>query len=131
MNQKNIEQAMRIIGGRRCTTPEHLHRRMNSAFGGAGLSRHFFSFRVAGELVVWFEVWCNNEGVIADKNKIALEVASLGFRIAFLPTYLSVREIGQRRPCLVTPVETKLDLKMIANQLEATRHLGVTKEQTR
>jgi len=128
MNQKSIEQPMRIIGGRRCTIPEHLHHRMNSAYG---LSRHFFSFRVAGELVVWFEVWCNNEGVIADKNKIALEVASLGFRIAFLPTYLSVRGIGQRRPCLVTPVETKLDLKMIADQLEATRHLGVTKEQTR
>jgi hypothetical protein len=129
MNHGDIKRAMRIIGGRQCLIPEYLRRRMGVALSGAGLSKHFFSFRFAGQLVVWFEVWCNNEGVIADKNKRALEVAALGFRVAFLPTYLTVRDVGQRRPCLVTPIESNLDLKLIARRLETAGYVGPNMEQ--
>lgn len=129
MNHESIKQAMRIIGGRQCQLPEHIRRRMGSALSGAGLSRHFFTFRVLGQLVVWFEVWCNNEGVIADKNKRAREMADLGFKVAFLPTHFTVRDVGQRRPCLVTPIESRLDLKLIAEQLETAGYVGPKVEQ--
>jgi hypothetical protein len=124
MNRGSISQAMRIVGGRSCPLPEHLRRRMGSALSGAGLSKHFFSFRAAGALVVWFEVWCNSESVIADKNERARELAGLGFRVAFFPTRFTVRDVGQRRPCLVTPIESSLDLKLIAAQLEAAGYVG-------
>lgn len=124
MNQESINGTMRIIGGRRCSIPEYLRRRMGVELSGAGLSKHSFAFRVAGQLVVWFEVWCNNESVIADKNKQSRQIAALGFRVAFLPTHLTVRDFGQRRPCLITPIESNLDLKQIAQQLETAGYVG-------
>lgn len=129
MNHESIKQAMRIIGGRQCQLPEHIRRRMEGAMSGAGLSKHFFSFRVSGQLVVWFEVWCNNEGVISDKNGRARELAALGFKVSFFPTNLTVRDVGQRRPCLVTPIESRLDLRLIAERLETAGYVGPKMEQ--
>lgn len=130
MNHEKIQQVLRILDGRSYSIPEHLRRRMGGALSGTGLSKHFFSFRVAGALVVWFEVWCDNEGVIADKDERARELATLGFRVAFLPTRLTIRDVGQRRPCLVTPIESRLNLKLIAEQLETAGYVGPKMEQS-
>jgi len=120
MHRDNIKRVLRIIGGRMCIKPEYLHCRME----GIELSKHSFTFRVKGKLVVWFEVWCNHEGVIESKNKEALEIAARGFKVAFLSTCLSVREVGERRPCLITPIEKSFDLKLIAEQLKAVGYIG-------
>lgn len=120
MDHAKIKQVMYLIGGRSCMKPEYLRRRME----GIELSKHSFTFRVEGKLVVWFEVWSNHAGVIDSKYKEALEISKRGFKVAFLPTYLSVRKVGQRRPCLITPIEKSFDLKLIAEHLKTAGYVG-------
>ena len=121
MNRESIKLVLSTVGARKCKIPEHIFHRINSSFA---LSRHYFSFRVRGEVVVWFEVWCNNEGVISHIDDHARKVAAKGFKVLFLPTQFSVRDVGQRRPCLITPIETQRQLKRIAELLVTSRSNG-------
>jgi len=128
MNNQYIKKIMHVIGGKRCQTPRHIYERAPGVFGSSCLSKHSFTFRVSGSFVGWFEVWCNNSQVIANKNAIAHDLAARGFRVIFLPTRFSVRLVGERRPCLVTPIEGNANLQNIGQQLEAADYIGLQME---
>lgn len=124
MNNESIKEVMHILGGRRTQIPRYINERAPVLFNTSHLSRHSFTFRVDGTLIGWFEVWCDHEAVIAYKNTVALEIARLGFGVCFLSTRFSVRDVGKRRPCLVTPIESGADLQEIQRQLEVAGYTG-------
>ncbi len=100
------------LGGRLTQIPERVHRRM-----GAWPSRHYFVLRLPEGLLVWFECWCNDEGVIEEMRRQAQDLTRQGFRCAFLDTRLSTRWIGMRRPMLVAAPNSYVSFDRISERL--------------
>jgi hypothetical protein len=110
----------KIMGGRRATVPERVRERL-----GWPPSGHGFDLRLPEGLLLWFEVWCNHDGVIEAKRREAEALVRRGFRCAFLPTTFSTRCIGLRRPLLVTPLDSAVDFDQIAQRLVESNYVGV------
>lgn len=120
MNPESKKQVLKIVGGRNASTPEWLHKTL----GRWPTCAHAWPLRVPDGLITWYEVWCNNESVIHAMNTEAAEIAARGNRCAFLPTRFSVRDVGNRRPLLVVPYDSKVDLKRIALLLDEAGYIG-------
>lgn len=102
----------RTLGGRLTQIPEYVYRRLSP-----WPSRHYFAVRLPEGLLVCFECWCSNDGVIDDMRRQAQVLAGQGFRCAFLDTHLSTRWIGFRRLLLVAPPNSAIDFDRVAECL--------------
>jgi len=116
------KQVIDILGARRANTlPESVGRQMTAL-----PSRWSFYFRLPEGLVLWFECWCNNEGVIKQKREEAKMYAQKGFRAAFLDTQFSTRKVGDRRPLILIPPNSKVDIAVIVQKLLEANYQGPT-----
>ncbi len=102
----------RALGGRNTQIPEYIAKQI-----GAWPSGRYFALRLPEGLLVWFECWCDHEGVIEAKRQEAERIASRGFRVAFLPTTFSTYWIGERRPLLVTLLNNNVNFEIVAERL--------------
>lgn len=117
-----IKQVIQILGARRAKIlPEAIRRQITTS-----PSRWSFYFRLPEGLVLWFECWCNHEGVINSKREEAKMYAQKGFRAAFLDTQFSTRKIGDRRPLLLIPPNSKVDIAVIVQKLLEANYQGPT-----
>lgn len=120
MSPEHQKQVLNILGGRHAQMPEWL----DQALHGHTISKHRWQIRTSDGLIVWNEVWCDYAGVIQNKNAEADAIAAHGFRSAFLPTRFSVRAVGKRRPLLVTPYDSNVDLAHVAQLLQDSDYVG-------
>jgi hypothetical protein len=102
----------RALGGRDAQIPEYIAKQL-----GAWPSRHYFALRLPEGLLIWFECWCNHEGVIEAKRQEAKVIASRGFRVAFISTTFSTNWVGERRPLLVTLLDNTLNFENVVERL--------------
>lgn len=102
----------KLLGGRLSPLPQ----RINSLIGWPP-SRHSFTIRLPEGMLIWYECWCNNPGVIEAKNIEARALSVRGFRSAFLNTQFSTRCVGLRRPFLLAPPESEVDFNQIVQKL--------------
>jgi hypothetical protein len=117
-----IKQVIQILGARRANTlPESIGRQITTR-----LSKWYFYFRLPEGLVLWFECWCNHEGVINSKREEAKIYAQKGFRAAFLDTQFSTRKVGDRRPLILIPPNSKVDIAVIVQKLLEANYQGPT-----
>lgn len=119
MNYEYKKQVLKIVGGRFAARPQWTVPRLEP-----WPSKHLMVFRTSKGIVFWFEVWCDHESVIGAKIDEAKKLATRGFRVAFLPTTFSVRDVGRRRPLLATPIESQVDLSEICERLQEARYVG-------
>jgi hypothetical protein len=131
MNKDLYETMLRIVGARKASMPKWVYERFRTSLR---LTRHIKCFRIPNEgLVIWLEVWCDSEEVITNKHSATLEVVARGFRGRYLPTCLSLRWHGQRRPLLLTPIESTVNLLRMEQALSDanfTRNPGPNEEET-
>jgi hypothetical protein len=71
------------------------------------------------------ETWCDSAGVIQSMARIASELRRQGYRVAFLPTAMSTRCVGQRRPAIVVPPGSNVDPRALAERLAKSGFQGV------
>ena len=90
--------------------------------------RHRKVFRLRGGILFWLETWCNNQSVLKQAVEEAELASSYGFRVMFLPRRFSVRDAINRRPCLITPVESKVNLDEIFQILMNSDYQGPLSE---
>lgn len=131
MNKDLYETMLRIVGAGKASMPKWVYERFRT---GLYLTRHIKCLRIPNEgLVIWLELWCNSEDVITNKHSAALEVVARGFRGRYLPTRFSLRWCGQRRPLLLTPIESGVDLSRLEQTLfdaNFTGNPGPSEEET-
>jgi hypothetical protein len=120
MQAEKREEIARIIGGRQAVLPQYIANQIKPF-----LSDRFFYFRIPHGDLVWFEAWCNNDGVIASVRESAQELARRGCDVMLLPTEMSIRARGERRPVLVRPSNSGIDLQQIADSLQSAGFKGV------
>lgn len=120
MNKDLYETMLRIVGARKASMPKWVYERFRPH-----LTRHIKCFRIPNEgLVIWCDLWCDSEHVITNKHSAALEVVARGFRGRYLPTRFSLRWCGQRRPLLLTPSESTVDLVRLEQALSDANYTG-------
>ena len=117
-----IKKVIGILGARRAKTlPESVGRQMTVL-----PSKWWFYFRLPEGLVLWFECWCDHEGVIKAKKEEAELYVQKGFRAAFLDTQFSTRKVGDRRPLLLIPPNSKVEIAVIVQKLLEANYQGPT-----
>lgn len=87
--------------------------------------RHSFVARTKDGVFGFSETWCDSAGVIQSMARIASELRRQGYRVAFLPTAMSTRCVGLRRPALVVPPSSDVDPRAIAERLAKAGFQGV------
>ena len=75
-------------------------------------------------LVGWIETWCDGDAVRQAKVREAGEIVRRGFKCSFLPTHMSARRVGERRPLLVTNAHDGADLRRVAQLLTDAGYIG-------
>ena len=89
-------------------------------------SRHWFAFRTAAGLALWYECWCDSPAVIQNKNEQAKQYVRQGFAAAFMDTRFSTRCAGKRRPLILVPPSSQVDIKALLQKLVGAKFQGPT-----
>lgn len=116
----------RALGGRLTLIPEYIGRRITVV-----PSRHRYAIRTPLGLLICFECWANPSAteLVREAAQILIEA---GFRCALLDARLSTKWVGERRPFLLAPWNSAVNLEQVAERwMEVrTENLGTPGSQS-
>ena len=122
MNRDLFKQVLKILGAHWAQMPEWVYERIRPFLH---LTRHYKCFRIPnGGLVIWLELWCDSQSGLPYQHDEILEAVARGFRGRYLKTQFSLRWIGMRRPLILTPIESSIDLARLEQALEQAKFRG-------